>query len=85
MEVVDKYERSRVRIARLSKCEIEFLGPFKNGMKWNSNELLDPKKGIFHIVDKTKTSVHLVPVGGTMWDRISVPNSKMKSIKRVKA
>ena len=84
MEVVDRYERSRQTISKLSKFEITFSGKFVNGMVWNSTEIVDLKKGIFHIVDKTKTRVHLVPVGGTMWDRISVPKSKMKSIRRVK-
>ena len=81
----DKYERSRRQIANLSKVEITFTGKFVNGMVWNSKEIVDVKKGEFHIVNKTNTSLHIVPVGGTMWDRISVPQNKIKTTKRVKA
>jgi len=78
------YERSRQRIARMSKYEISFLGKFVNGIVWNSTEILDLKQGIYHLVNKTKTRIHIVPEGGTMWDRISVPKDKMKVIRRVK-
>ena len=77
-------EKSRVNVAKLDKYEIKFLGPFKNGMKWNSNEILDPKFGIFHMVNATKTSIHLVPVGGHVYEKFSVPKNKMKVIRRIK-
>ena len=78
-------ERSRKQIAKLNKYEIKFLGKFKNGMVWNnSNEpYLDLKGGIFHDVGGSKTSNHLIPVGGTMWDKFSVPKNKMKIVRRV--
>ena len=62
----------------LDQFEVTFFGPFKNGMKWNSPELLDPKKGLFHVVEITKTSVHLIPVGGSQRDKFSVPKNKVK-------
>ena len=79
-------ERSRRTIAKLNKYEIKFLGKFKNGMIWNnSNEpYIDLKQGIFHDVGGTKSSNHLVPVGGTMWDRFSVPKKLTKVIRLVR-
>ena len=79
-------ERSRKQIAKLNKYEIKFLGKFKNGMVWNnSNEpYLDLKGGIFHDVGGGKNSHHLVPVGGTMWDRFSVPNKLMEIVRLVR-
>lgn len=77
-------ERSRESVGRLPKYEIKFLGKFRNGMKWNDNTLLDLKIGIYHMVDMTKTSIHIVPVGGSMWDKFSVPKNKMKVIRRIK-
>ena len=77
-------ERSRRQVANLPKYEIKFLGPFKNGMKWNSKEILDPKQGIFHIVDGSKTSTHLVPVGGHVYEKFSVPKNKMKVVRIVR-
>ena len=82
--IEQRNEESRINITKLDKYEIKFLGPFKNGMKWNSNEVLDPKRGIFHMVDMTKTSIHLVPVGGHVYEKFSVPKNKMKVIRRVK-
>ena len=61
-----------------------FFGKFKDGMKWNSTKLLDLKSGIFHVVGGTKTSIHLVPVGGNQWDKFSVPKNKMKVVRWVK-
>lgn len=85
MDVIEaRNEKSRVNVAKLDKYEITFLGPFKNGMKWNSQEMLDPKVGIFHMVDMTKKSIHLVPVGGHVYEKFSVPKKKMKVIRRVK-
>jgi len=79
-------ERSRRNIAKTSKYEVKFLGTFKNGMVWNnSNEpFLDLKEGVFHIVGGSKTSTHLIPVGGTMWDRFSVPKKLVKVIRLVR-
>ena len=79
-------ERSRKQIAKLNKYEIKFLGKFKDGMVWNnSNEpYLDLKQGIFHDVGGGKTSNHLVPVGGTMWDKFSVPKKLMEIIRLVR-
>ena len=83
---LDARESSRKSIAKLTKYEIKFLGKFKNGMVWNnSNEpYLDLKEGTFHIVGGSKNSNHLVPVGGTMWDRFSVPKRLMKIIRLVR-
>lgn len=83
-EEKDKYERSRDNIALLSKYEIEFLGKFKDGMKWSNETLIQPVDGNYHIVDKSKNSIHLVPEGGTMWEKFSVPKNKMKVIRRIK-
>ena len=85
MDIIEtRNEKSRIQIARLDKYEIKFQGPFKNGMKWNSNEMLDPKIGIFHIVGKSKTSIHLVPEGGHIYEKFSVPKNKMEVVRRVK-
>ena len=85
MDVIEKRnEESRVNVAKLDKYEIDFLGPFKNGMKWNSEALLDPKRGIFHLVGKSKSSIHLVPEGGHVYEKFSVPKNRMKVIRRVK-
>ena len=85
-ELSEARERDRKRIAKTSKFKIKFLGVFKNGMVWNNaNEpFLDLKEGIFHMIGGTKSSNHLIPVGGTMWDKISVPKNKMKVIRRIK-
>ncbi|GAH74308.1 unnamed protein product [marine sediment metagenome] len=81
-----KEERSRRQVANTNKYEIRFLGSFKDGMVWNNtNEpYIDLKERIFHIVGGTKSSEHLVPVGGTMWDRFSVPKKLMKVIRLVR-
>ena len=83
---LDDRERSRRTIAKLTKYEIKFLGKFKNGMVWNnSNEpYLDLKGGVFHDVGGSKSSTHLVPVGGTMWDKISVPKKLMEIVRIVR-
>ncbi len=63
---------------------VKFLGFFKNGFKWNTNVWICPKDGIYNIIGSTKSSVHLIPEGGIMSDRFSVPKNKMKIIRRVK-
>ena len=79
-------ERSRRNIAKLNKYELKFLGKFKNGMIWNNaNEpYLDLKGGIFHMVGGSKSSHHIIPVGGTMWDKISVPKVLVRVIRLVR-
>lgn len=81
-----KEERSRRQIGNTSKYEIKFLGRFKDGMVWNntSEPFMDLKEGIFHVVGGTKSSNHLIPVGGTMWDRFSVPKKSMKIVRLVR-
>jgi len=64
--------------------QVEFLGSFKNGFKWNSKIDLYLGDGIVDIVGATKKSLHIVPEGGTMKDRISVPKDKIKIIKVIK-
>ena len=84
MDIIEtRNEKSRINVAKLDKYEIKFNGPFKNGMKWNSNEMLDPKIGTFHIVGKSKTSIHLVKEGGHVYEKFSVPKNKMKILRRV--
>ena len=82
--IEERNEKSRINVAKLDKYEIKFLGPFKNGMKWNSSGVMNPQSGIFHMVDATKKSVHLVPVGGHVYEKFSVPKNKMKVIRRIK-
>lgn len=82
--IEERNERSRENIAKMSKYEIIFLAPFKNGMVWNSSKLLDPKETIFHMVGATKTSIHLVAEGGHIYEKFSVPKNKMKVVRRVK-
>lgn len=54
-----------------------------NGIVWNDYTPIKPGERNYQIVGKTKKNVHLVPEGGTMWDRISVPKNKMKVIRKV--
>jgi len=70
--------KSRENVAKQDKFKVVFLGPFKDGMTWNSSGLLDPKTGVFHVINRTKTSLHLIPEGGGMWDRFSVPRNRVK-------
>lgn len=85
MDVIEaRNEKSRVNVTKLDKYEIKFLGPFKNGMKWSEHKTMHPKQGIFHIVGGSKTSVHLVPEHGNVYEKFSVPKNKMKVIRRVK-
>ena len=63
--------------------EVEFLGSFRNGFKWGSKKDLYLGDGIVDIVGATKKSLHIVPSGGTMRDRIAVPKNKIKVIRRV--
>ena len=63
--------------------QVEFLGSFKNGFKWNSKIDLYLGDGIVDIVGATKKSLHIIPEGGTMRDCISVPKDKIKIIRRV--
>ena len=70
--------KSRENVAKQDKFEVVFLGLFKDGMKWSSSGLLDPKKGVFLVISETKTSLHLIPEGGSMWDRFSVPRNRVK-------
>ncbi|KKL68094.1 hypothetical protein LCGC14_1972920 [marine sediment metagenome] len=76
-------EIDRETISRLSLYEIKFLSKFRDGMKWGSKELKSVADGNFHIIWKTKTSLHLVSEGGNTWDKFSVPRNKVKVIKRV--
>ena len=62
---------------------VKFLGPFKNGFNWSSTKLIEYKDGNYHIIDKSKYNLVLVPEGETMWHRFSVPKNKIKIIKRV--
>ena len=82
--IEERNEKSRKNVAKLDKYEIEFLGPFKDGMKWTSVSFLDIRRGIFHMVGKSKSSIHLVPEGGHVYEKFSVPKNKMKVIRRVK-
>ncbi len=81
--IEERNERSRINVAKTDKFEIKFLGPFKDGMKWNLTKVLDLEEGIFHIVDGTKTSIHLVAEGGHIYEKFSVPKNKMKVVRRV--
>lgn len=79
-----KEERSRRQVGNTSKYEIKFLGRFKDGMKWGSTKKIRPNDGIYHVINNTKNSTHLIPVGGTMWDRFSVPTKLMKIVRLVR-
>ena len=72
------------KIVRCNLCEIKFFGSFKNGFDWSGATLIERDDGIYSIVGGTKSSIHLIPEGGTMWDRFSVPKNKIKIIRRVK-
>lgn len=63
--------------------EVKFLGDFINGFKWGSKKYIRPDETIVDIVGATKKSLHIVPKGGTMRDRISVPKGKIKIIRQV--
>jgi len=60
--------------------EVEFLGSFKDGFKWNSQKDLYLGDGIVDIVGATKKNLHIMLPCETM---ISVPKDKIKIIRRV--
>ena len=81
---LDDRERDRKRIAKLDKYEIKFLGSFANGMKWGSAEKIRPKDGIYHDVGGSRFFNHLIPLGGTTWDKFSAPKKLLKIVRLVR-
>ena len=54
-----------------------------NGMKWPQFDPIKGHEGKYHIVGGRKNSIHSVPEGGTMADRISIRKDKMKIIRKL--
>ena len=73
--------QSREQVAKLTLYEIR-IHTTVNGMKWPRFDPVKGHTGKYHIVGGTKNSTHLVPEGGSMWDKISINKKKMKILKR---